>query len=308
MNVRKWFKDYRGLLLVTLILIVSSPVFTEIIPNPHFSNWNKGILTTGVVILAVVAAKGDAARLAAERNIQNTRTRWDQEQAAKYRQLNGKALLLQRVSEELGEAIAETRDTIGALDLDRSTETKAAARRHCIKASLKSLCKVLEAGSLPREREPLQAIIFKATLFEISTDNDGNGQLERRYWHYPATIQPRTSKWDLVNDSNATAVQAYLRRQEVILESVKKAAKSGDTWKDSRPGHHREYEKSSMICVPVWAETNAADPENSTVRAIVTVDTNQVHFFRDGEDERAFRAQVFGPFMSLIRLIYKLTE
>jgi hypothetical protein len=307
-NVNKWFKDYRSLLLVTLILAASSPVFTDILPNHHFSNWQKGILLSGTILLAVVAAKGEASRLATEKRVEIDTVEQGRAQDARYRELNQKANLLQCVSEELGEALSGARDALGELDVSNSQSDKLDARKGCIKSCLKGLCKVLESDKRPSEIEPLKVIYFKATLFELKANEQGGEELERRYWHYPTTIQPRTQRWDIVRDSNAAAVQAYIRRQEVILQNVKDAAAQGEVWKDSRPGQHKEYVQSSMLCVPIWGEQSSADILNPTVRGVITVDTNQLGYFGIGESERAFRAQVFGPFIDLIRLVYKLTD
>lgn len=308
MSLRQWIEDHWGFLLVALLLVIFSPVFTDIVPNDDVSTLSKVILIAGNIVLAGVAARGDLLRLAAQRELSTARERWDEQHAEQLTSVSQRARLLQSQTEELDDALLEVRTTFADAAILRSLELRADARKRCIRAALKGLCKILEADSRPPIGEPLKAIYFKATLFEYVKKADGRRVLERRYWHYPDTIQPRTLKWDVDDDWNSGAVQAYLRRQEVVMESVADAAREGEVWKDSRPRQHQEYEQSSMVCVPVWAESLPGAMGESDVRAIMTIDTNQLRYFQSSEDERAFRAQVFGPFLGIIRLVYVLTQ
>lgn len=305
----EWIKDHRGVLLVALILIVFSPILTDIVPRSNVPNVAKGLLIGGNIVLAVVAAMADLSRLQAQRRLATARSRWDAEYAAHLLRLSQKGNLLQHVSEELREVLSEVRASFEAPALRANQGASIESRNTCIRAALKALCRVLEADSRPAGEDPLKAIYFKATIFEfVLGETGGPGLLKRKYWYYPDTIQPRTDKWDIADDPNSGCVQAYLRRQEVVLESVKRAAEEGAVWKDSRPGQHLEYEQSSMVCVPVWADPKSGEAAGSAVRGVVTVDTNQLGYFKASENERAFRAQVFGPFLGVIRLVYTLTD
>jgi hypothetical protein len=296
-------RDHFGVLLVAILLVVTSSVLTDIVPNKHVSTLSKGILIAGSVLLAFVAAYGDLSRLAIQRRLDGARTAWDVERTEQLTRVSLRATLLQRESEELGEALSEVRNAFESFP----SATALDVRKACVKASLKALCRVFESDKHLVVTDPLKAVYVKATIFEYESGGQGAGLLVRRYWHYPDTIQPRTDHWDLRADSNAGCVQAYLRRQEVVMESVASAAEGGEVWKDSRPGQHREYSESSMVCIPIWAESQRGAPGESAVRAVMTVDTNQVGFFRSSEDERAFRAQIVGPFLGIIRLAYVIT-
>jgi hypothetical protein len=302
-----WVKEHVGLLAMAVLLTVFSPIFSDILPNPNVSNWSKGLLLGGNIILGIIALSGDLRRLSTQRKLSASRLAWEGEQQRTLARFRIRGGLLQRVSVEVREALTEVREAFCEMDMRSDPPQSLLIRQRGVKASLKGLCKLLESDVRP-DPDPLKAISFKATFFEHATVADRQ-KLVRKYWHYPDTIQPRTFEWDVLTDYNSGAVQAYLSRREVVMGSVAEAAKEGETWKDSRPGQHEEYAQSSMVCVPFWSEAVKSRPTaDAPPTAIITIDTNQIGYFGDSEDERAFRNQIFGPFLGLMRLIYCLTE
>ncbi len=303
----KWIKDHLGVILVTLLLFVLSPVFTEILPNHQLGMFAKATLVLGNLALAGIAATTDIRRLAASRKLGDIDKELRAEQESKLEDLGRRGLTLQRSLERISEAIATLRGVLEDGSSSQSELQRAASRQEAVKTCLKELCDVLLADSRAPADDPLKPTYFKATFFEYDSDQGEAGKLVRKYWHYPSTIAPRTPSWDLVDDPNSAAVLAFRTRQEVALPDVQKAFMEGSRWKDGRAGQHAEYAQSSMLCVPIWREASI-DPSIPPVRGVLTVDTNQLGYFQEGETNRASRAMIFGPFLGLVRLVYLLTD
>lgn len=303
MDSRKWFSENKTWIFVALVILVLSPVVTDILPEKKISVITKVFLILGEIAITAVAVNAERGRQISQQRAEEYREAATEQAARQVELLRDRGILLQRVSEEVRELLSEVRN---ALRLVQTIDDKAsydAVRQNCIKQTLKSLCKVLEFDSKAPPDNPLKAIYFKATIFEVSADGT---RLDRQYWHYPDTIQPRTDSWSIAGDPNSGAVQAYTLRQEVVMSRVKDAAEDGKIWKDAWPGQHAKYAESSMICVPIWRDSTT--DVQTVVRSIMTLDTNQMGYFREGEDETAFRNQVFAPFLGVIRLVYTLTD
>jgi hypothetical protein len=256
-----------------------------------------------------LTATSELTRLKLERELRSSSEEWARRQVEERQHITHRAVLLQSVTSRSAEAIAEMRTCIESLPTTKAA-TRAElsfARQECVKAALRSLCLVLDDDRRPDD--PLKVAYFKATFFEYFPEPPSAGVLRREYWYYPDLIQPRTREWSIANDPNAAAVRAFITRQEVVLPRVANAAAKGSEWKDGRPGHATEYEQSSMVCIPVW--TSGGDEKEfggNTVMGILTVDTNQLDYFVGGEDARAARNELFGPFLGLIRLAYAFTS
>jgi uncharacterized membrane-anchored protein YhcB (DUF1043 family) len=308
-SATSWLKDHLGIVLVSILLAIFSPIFTDILPNKEVSTWPKIALVAGNILLAVYTASSELRRISVQKQLSGAKEKWDAEQAESRRALNRRAHTLQTLSNSVAEAVADLRVSFQDLHAQGSPDADqvSATRQACVKTILRELCLVL-AADRPTDTDPLKPTYFKATFFEYVPNPHTSGELKRQYWHYPDTIQPQTAHWDIDRDSNAAAVVAFMTRREVVLPDVAAAAADGSYWKDSRPRQHAEYAQSSMVCIPVFTETKETNDQSNPVLGVLTVDTNQVLYFNIGETARALRNEVFGPFLSLIRLAYAVSH
>jgi hypothetical protein len=305
----RWLKDHLGFVLISILLVLFSPIFTDILPDKQTSGIAKVLLVGGNVLLAVYAGVSEVRRNAAQRQLSNEQSVWTAKLLQDRLAVSHRAIVLESVVNRCSEVVAELRVSIEAIRLTPQVapEQVASARQTCVKAILRALCLVLESDH-PLDADPLKAVYFKATFFEFEPIAGREGNLRRAYWHYPDTIHPQTIFWSIDDDANAAAVIAFKTQREVILPSVAKAAVSGSQWKDSRAGQRQEYEQSSMVCIPVFTDVRDPRAPKNTVMGILTVDTNQLDYFQVGENNRALRSEVFGPFLGLIRLAYGVTN
>jgi hypothetical protein len=304
-----WLKEHAGIVLLSILLVVFSPILTDIFPKKEVSTWPKVALVVGNVLLALYTATSELRRIALKRQLDGAEAAWEAKQAESRRALNRRAHTLQTLSNSVAEATAELRIYFHSLRTRTpvALEHVLAARQDSVKAILRQLCLVLDSDR-PTDTDPLKPTYFKATFFEYVATAGRSGELKRQYWHYPETIQPQTARWDIDQDSNAAAVVAFKTRREVVLPDVAAAAADGSHWKDSRPQQHAEYAQSSMVCIPVFSDTRDPNLPGSPPLGVLTVDTNQVQYFSLGESARALRNEVLGPFLSLIRLAYAISN
>lgn len=304
MKLHKWARDNWGLILVTVLTAVFTPILVEIWPNQTINLGVKTFLLASYGSLAVATGLGEAARQQTEARLRAQRSEVEHQLKEQLHGLLVRGGLLHGVSHEISEVLSEVRRELVQSLADGSPERFVVARERAIKAALRSLCEVLRADRTRTRDERLAATYFKATLFEWDGSQGTQGVLRRAYWHYPITKQPQTHLFDVQYDVHAGAVQCYLNGTMIVLERVIDAAAAGRVWKDMREGQRQEYANSSMVCVPVWADR---DTEN-VIRGIVTIDTNITDYFQSNEEETGFMNELFAPFLEVIRLVYVVSE
>jgi hypothetical protein len=304
LKLHKWVRDNLGLLLVTALTAIFTPILVEVWPNRTVGLGVKIFLIVSYGTLAVATALSEASRQQTEARLQAQRTDVENQLKEQLHGLLVRGGLLHGVSHEISEVLSEFRREVVEALAEGSAERFIIARERAIKAALRSLCEVLRADRTRTNDERLAATYFKATLFEWDASEGDRGVLRRAYWHYPITKQPQTHLFDVHHDMNAGAVQSYLHGTIIVMERVIDAAAAGRVWKDMREGQRQEYANSSMVCVPVWADR---DTEN-VVRGIVTVDTNISDYFQSSEEEIGFMNELFAPFLEVIRLVYVVSE
>ncbi len=298
---RSWISDHLGLILLSILLTLFSPIFTDLLPNASVSLWAKILLIVGNVLLAIYTAASELRRIELGRKLLTDRSTWEAEQRETQYATARRTALLASASARVGETISLLRD-LTAQNVGNSSDRGDAGqtRQAAVKGVLSALCRVLDADR-PMDSDPLKVVYFKATFFKYES---AGGVLKREYWHYPDTLQPHTAEFRIDKDSNAGIVVAFTGRREVVMPSVAEAAAAGLEWKDKRPAQHVDYANSSMICIPIWADSRESLNTSSPVMGVLTIDTNQINYFRVGEDARAERNEVLGPFLSLLRLAY----
>jgi len=304
MKLSKWARDNWGLLIIALLTAVFSPVAVDILPNGTIVGGVKFILIAGYVVLAVAVALSEAARQQAERRLQIQGSEVEDRLQERLHGLLVRGGLLHAVSQEVSELLSELRRELVEAAAAPTIENYELARQRSIRAALQSLCKVLSADRTKAEDDRLAATYFKATLFEWDGSQGKKGVLRRAYWHYPATKRPQTESFDLHNDWNSGAAQCYLKGTVVVMQRVSVVAAEGKVWKDMRDGQREEYANSSMVCVPIWADRDVG----RDVNGVVTIDTNILDYFRNGEEEIGFMNELFSPFLAYIRLVYSVTR
>jgi hypothetical protein len=303
---RAWARKRVGVLLAGLILVVLSPILTDIAPKKDVPLASKILLVVGTVSLAIYTAASEIQRIRLQKKADDARVRMQLESDAQRLAISQRATLLKRVSIGCSEAMRDLRSSVRQMGaIAGSTPNQyAVSRQAAVKGALRALCDALDTARTI-DADPLKAVYFKATVFEFEAIVGRQGMLRRKYWHYPDTIAPRTASWSIDDDSTSACVIAYVTRQEVVLPRVAAAAANGTTWKDAYAHQRDSYAQSSMVCVPIFSDSGHEDGVSS-VLGVLTVDTNQLDYFLPGENDKALRNEVFGPFLGLIRLAYSV--
>lgn len=155
---------------------------------------------------------------------------------------------------------------------------------------------------------------FKATIFEPSEIVADRKYLERAYYKYPANLIPHTLVIDEGENPNATAIEAWKRKNLVTVESIQKLIgekeKNRDknnrdikiNWEDLYKDQHKQY--GSMVCKPIINGLPWAD--EAKLKGILTVDTNIDSYFMNNQEGKSFTEKILFPSTILVGYLYEL--